>query len=177
MRKCHPTIPQHIDDQLSPEARAFFRDLIDDYERRIKELTSQIDQPKPTPENSSVPPSVQHPHGKGKPKKKKAKPTTAKKRGGQPGHAKVTRALIPTADCDHIEPLLPRQCRKCGQRLKGKDPEPLRHQVFELPVIKPIVTEYQRQRLTCERRSYSINAHATEIHHSIPTWRHAFFCH
>jgi transposase len=29
------------------------------------------------------------------------------------------------------------------------DPEPIRHQVWELPEIKPIVTEYQQQRLAC----------------------------
>src|SRR4029077_1390343 len=31
----------------------------------------------------------------------------------------------------------------------GVDPEPLRHQVWELPEIQPIVTEYQQHRLTC----------------------------
>ena len=35
------------------------------------------------------------------------------------------------------------------RELSGNDPEPLRHQVWELPEIKPIVTEYQRHRLTC----------------------------
>jgi len=34
--------------------------------------------------------------------------------------------------------------------LSGADPEPLRHQVWELPEIKPIITEYRRHRLTCE---------------------------
>jgi hypothetical protein len=33
--------------------------------------------------------------------------------------------------------------------LSGADPQPLRHQVWELPEIKPYVTEYQRHRLTC----------------------------
>jgi transposase len=33
--------------------------------------------------------------------------------------------------------------------LTGADPEPLRHQVWELPEIKPIVTEYQQHRLVC----------------------------
>ena len=28
-------------------------------------------------------------------------------------------------------------------------PQPLRHQVWELPEIQPIVTEYQRHRLIC----------------------------
>ena len=36
-----------------------------------------------------------------------------------------------------------------ARKLSGSDPEPLRHQVWELPEIKPLVTEYQRHRLTC----------------------------
>lgn len=46
-------------------------------------------------------------------------------------------------------PLKPVACRRCAAKLKGTDPEPLRHQVWELPEIKPIVTEYQRHRLNC----------------------------
>ena len=57
---------------------------------------------------------------------------------------------MPTKDCDEVKTLRSRQCRKCNARLKGKDPEPLRHQVIELPEIKPIVTEYQQHRLTCK---------------------------
>ena len=33
--------------------------------------------------------------------------------------------------------------------MQYNDPDPLRHQVWELPEIQPIITEYQRQRLTC----------------------------
>jgi len=33
--------------------------------------------------------------------------------------------------------------------LAGNDAEPLRHQVWEIPEIKPLVTEYQRHRLNC----------------------------
>ena len=33
-----------------------------------------------------------------------------------------------------------RTCRRCGQALTGTDPQPLRHQVWELPDIKPHVT-------------------------------------
>ena len=57
---------------------------------------------------------------------------------------------MPSKDCDEVKTLRPRQCRKCNARLKGKDPEPLRHQVIGLPEIKPIVTEYQQHRLTCQ---------------------------
>ena len=43
----------------------------------------------------------------------------------------------------------PTECRRCGERLSGTDREPWRHQVWELPEIQPLVTEYQRQRLVC----------------------------
>jgi transposase len=44
---------------------------------------------------------------------------------------------------------LPAACRRCGQRLAGTDPEPIRHQVWEMPEIQPIITEYQLHRLRC----------------------------
>ncbi len=98
-----------------------------------------------TPQNSSLPPSTQHPHARPQPPRRKSK----RKRGGQPGHEKHERPLIPSEDCNRVEPLKPTECRRCGAKLSGSDPEPLRHQVWELPEIKPIVTEYQRHRLTC----------------------------
>ena len=98
-----------------------------------------------TPQNSSLPPSTQHPHAKPPRRKRKSK----KKRGGQPGHPKHDRPLIPSEDCDDVEPLKPTECRRCGNKLSGSDPEPLRHQVWELPEIKPHVTGYQRHRLAC----------------------------
>ncbi len=86
-----------------------------------------------------------HPHAKPASTKRKSK----KKRGGQPGHKKHERPLIPTEECDDVKPLKPTECRRCGEKLSGSDPEPLRHQVWELPEIKPHVTEYQRHRLAC----------------------------
>jgi len=44
----------------------------------------------------------------------------------------------------------PETCRCCGAALLGDDPEPLRHQVAELPTIEPVVTEYRLHRLICE---------------------------
>jgi len=43
----------------------------------------------------------------------------------------------------------PTACRRCGLQLSGDDPEPLIHQVAELPKIEPIVDEYRLHRLTC----------------------------
>ena len=43
----------------------------------------------------------------------------------------------------------PTSCRRCGHWLSGDDPEPLIHQVAELPKIEPIVDEYRLHRLAC----------------------------
>jgi transposase len=143
--KPHPTaIPPELDAEMTPAVRAFVQSLlatIANLEARIAELEGG---PK-TPQNSSLPPSTQHPHAKPAARKRKSK----KRRGGQPGHAKHERPLIPTEECDHVEPLKPGACRRCGAKLSGSDPEPLRHQVWELPEIKPHVTEYQQHRLAC----------------------------
>lgn len=130
-----------------PEAQAIIRALLAQIaalERRIAELESRLGR---SPQNSSLPPSTQHPHAKLAPEKPKSK----KKRGGQPGHKKHERPHLPSGDCDHLEILKPTECRRCGTELTGSDPEPLRHQVWELPPIKPHVTEYQRHRLLCQR--------------------------
>jgi transposase len=53
--------------------------------------------------------------------------------------------LVPT----HTESLRPATCRCCGHALADDDPEPLCHQVIELPPITPEVTEYRLHRLRC----------------------------
>jgi len=139
-------ITEEIIARQSPEARAIIRLLlakIAELEAKLEELRRQVKGL--NPQNSSLPPSTQHPHARPQPPKRKSK----KKRGGQPGHEKHERPLIPTDQCDDVLPLRPTECRRCGAKLRGSDPEPLRHQVWELPEIKPQVTEYQRHRLTC----------------------------
>ena len=116
-------------------------------DRRIAELEERLGM---TPANSSLPPSSQHPHAKPNSDQNKPAGAAKKKRGGQPGHKKHERTLVPIEQVDHIVPLHPTNCRGCGGKLTGNDETPLRHQVWELPPIKPIITEYQRHRLTCE---------------------------
>ena len=55
----------------------------------------------------------------------------------------------PPSNASSVIPCVPPTCRRCAAPLSGTDPQPLRHQVWELPEIKPSVTEYQRHRLTC----------------------------
>lgn len=139
-------IPPGLDAEMTPAVRAFVELLLD----RIAKLEARVvelERGGKTPQNSSLPPSSVHPHAKPVPPQRKSK----KKRGGQPGHTKHERPLLPTAECDEVQPLKPTECRRCGEKLSGSDRQPLRHQVWELPEIKAHVTEYQRHRLVCSR--------------------------
>jgi len=136
-----PITPEQLA-ALPPDFQALLRAVIEYYERRIAELEARLNK---SPQNSSLPPSSQHPHAKPSANKPKSK----KKRGGQPGHAQQQRPLLPTDKCDDVQTLKPSECRRCGTRLAGTDPKPLRHQVWELPEIRPVITEYRRHRLSC----------------------------
>jgi transposase len=72
---------------------------------------------------------------------------SCKKAGGQHGHTKSQRPLVERPDTIHD--CKPTACRHCGQPLHGDDPRPLRHQVWDIPPIRPVVTEYRRHRLRC----------------------------
>jgi transposase len=131
-----------------PEAQAIIRALLvrlEEQDQRIAALEAELAAAKKTPRNSSLPPSSEHPHAK----PPREQPKGPKQPGGQPGHPKHARALIPPEQCQAIVPLRPATCRRCGETLVGTDPEPLRHQVWEIPEIKPLVTEYQLHRLIC----------------------------
>jgi transposase len=135
------TIPPEIEAEMSPAVKRFVLQLF----ARIEQLEEKVQ--KLTPQNSSLPPSTQHPHAKPnrKPhdKKKKRKP------GGQKGHKKHTRPLIPTEECQEVVSCIPEACRRCGGELDSLSTEPIRHQVWDLPPIEPVVTEYQLHRGRC----------------------------
>jgi transposase len=94
-------------------------------------------------QNSSQPPSQDRPEQK--PSRESSGST--RKRGGQPGHPGHHRTLVD--DVDEVLVYKPIRCEKCGALLLGEDPTPYRHQVTELPIVKPKVTEYQVHELTC----------------------------
>jgi transposase len=95
--------------------------------------------------NSSKPPSSD-PIGL---KRKPPSPPSPRKRGGQPGHRKAFRALVPPEKLRSSQDCKPSACRRCGHALSGEDPEPLIHQVAELPPIEPVVDQYRLHRLAC----------------------------
>lgn len=106
-----------------------------------------------TSKNSSSPPSCDPPGFCHKSKKK-----TEKRRGGQPGHEGQSRNLYPLEKCTSVIEHHPVKCSSCGENLKGVDPDPLRHQIVEIPPIEPIVIEHRLHKLTCEQCGTSTRA-------------------
>lgn len=132
-------IPPELEAEMTPAVKAFVLALL----RRLDEAEAKIE--KLTPRNSSLPPSTEHPHAK-----PQRKPTGKKsKQGGQPGHKRHTRELIPSEQCTSVTNCYPDVCRRCGGHLRDDDTEPQRHQVWDLPPIEPIVDEYQLHRGHC----------------------------
>ena len=95
--------------------------------------------------NSSKPPSSDGPETPPRPKHKRSR----RKRGGQPGHKAATREMASAEEVDQFVPVKPDACAHCGVALAGEDPEPLRHQVIDIPDPRVIITEYLLHRLRC----------------------------
>ena len=116
---------------------------IAELEQEVRELKARLNQ---NSNNSSKPPSSDGPGVNRSPKK----PPTGRKPGGQPGHEKSARPLLPVEEVDHVVPLVPDQCGKChGRRLRRSKNAPWRHQQVELPKPKAEVTEYQGHTVGC----------------------------
>ena len=94
--------------------------------------------------NSSKPPSSDGPGFK--PPERKS---SGRKRGAQPGHPGSGPELLPIERVDQVVEHHPEACRRCGTLLHGEDPDPLRHQVIEIPPITPVVIEHRLHRLVC----------------------------
>jgi transposase len=146
-----PPLPDHLWNSASPELQAAILALVQIHQQRVTELESRVNdleaRLKLNSTNSSKPPSSD-PIGM---KRKPPAPPTGRRRGGQPGHRKAHRTLVPPEKVRETYHCKPTTCRRCGHGLRGDDPEPRIHQVAELPKIEPIVNEYRLHRLACPR--------------------------
>jgi transposase len=137
-------LPCDIWERTPPEAQAYIGTL----EARVAALVAMVqalqEQLHQTSRNSSRPPSSDPPLPQ-----RPQRPRGQRRRGGQPGHPGSTRTLIPVEEVDEVVVIKPAQCTHCQAPLSGDDPKPWRHQVIELPPIKPVVTEYQWPQLAC----------------------------
>ena len=151
------TDPQQRIAELEAANRGLQRELDDAHalvaqqQQQIRQLQQQLAdttaQLNTNSSNSSLPPSSDRFHGKRRPSPPPDQP--GKQRGGQPGHPRRQRLLVPPEQVRRTIPCKPTACRRCGKPLAGDDPNPLRYQVAELPVVVPDVVEYQLHRLRC----------------------------
>src|ERR1700676_2977340 len=98
-----PQPPEAFFEGTPPQVRAYIEQLhahVEKLQARIAALEAKLGKDST---NSSQPPSTEHPHAKPpRPRPKSRRPS-----GGQPGHAKHERALIPVEQCWQIVPRLP----------------------------------------------------------------------
>lgn len=147
-----PPLPPELFDPLPPAVRAYIRALeaavaqltsqvatLATLAARVAELEAQLDR---NSSNSSQAPSTDGPHVKPAP----PRPPSGKTRGGQPGHPKHERVLLPP---DEVVDHKPKRCRRCCHTLAGDDPEPIVDQVLELPVKLRHVIHHRRHTLEC----------------------------
>jgi transposase len=130
------------------------------------ELTSLMERIGRSSRNSSKPPSSDGPGFK-LPERRKG---SGRKRGGQPGHPGSGPELLPIERVEDVLEHHPDACRRCGTLLQGEDPAPLRHQVIEIPPIKPVVIEHRLHRLVCPCCSTSNLRHLAGGCGSEPLW-------
>ena len=111
---------------------------------RLAYIEEQLNQ---NSQNSSRPPSSD---GLGKqrsgkvPKKKKPK-----KNCSSSGSSSQTKRLYPIELCSEVHSHVPDICQHCGEELSGKDEQPYRHQIVEIPPLSAYVIEHQLHQLEC----------------------------
>jgi len=138
-------------ERTPPAVQAYMRAL----EARVEALEAMVqalqehnralqEQLHQTSRNSSRPPASDPPQSE-----RLHRPRRKRRRGGQPGHPGHTRLLLPVEEVDEVVVLKPAQCVHCQAPLSGDDRKPYRHQVIEIPPLKPVVTEYQWHQLAC----------------------------
>lgn len=143
-----PPIAEELWDTIPPAAQAAvlvaIQQRIEALEAEVRELKARLDR---NSSNSSKPPSTEPLHVKRQP----PRPPSRRRRGGQAGHKRHLRQCVPPERLTDALECKPGVCSGCGHPLRGDDPEPIRHQVAELPPIQPKVIEYRLHRLVCRR--------------------------
>jgi transposase len=118
---------------------------------RVEELERQLGR---NSRNSSSPPSSDPPLTRAERRRlarEKAKQLSKRNPGGQPGHEGKHRQMAPPERVDRRTEHLPEAC-ECGHRFSGGEErvdDPVVHQQWELPPIRPLVFQYDLVRLRC----------------------------
>ena len=109
---------------------------------RLAYIEEQLNQ---NSQNSSRPPSSD---GFGKQDLSKAqKKKKQKKNPRSSGSSPKTPQLYPIESCSEVHSHVPKICQHCGEQLNGKDEQPYRHQIVEIPPLSAYVIEHQLHRV------------------------------
>lgn len=115
----------------------------------IQQLNERL---KTNSKNSSLSPSKdKSSKNKSNVKRTEERRKNPKKQGGQPGHQKHERVLLPLDKVNHIVPCNPNNACVCGGQVTLDAEIYRRHQQYEFPIIRPIVTEYQIYSGSCNQ--------------------------
>ena len=131
------------DAQLKAQAEelAKLRALVEKLTEKLKQNSS----------NSSMPPSTDRGKNAERNAKKRERKQAGRKRGGQKGHKGHHRELLPPERVSAITDHYPARCAKCESTLPEEvDDAPMRHQVTEIPVVKPLVFEHRLHAIECK---------------------------
>jgi len=143
-----PPLPDSIRASLPAEVQAYILALQTALEaalKRIAELEARLGE---NSQNSSRPPSSDPPGAPSRPRRT----PSGRKCGAQAGHARHERELLAVEAVDEVKEHHPSECPDCHMLLAtdwlASEP-PLRQQVWDIPVVKPHVTEHRYHRLGC----------------------------
>lgn len=131
-----------------PTVRLVLLSLLDQQHQlaaRVSDLEAQLSKHSG---NSSKPPSSDPPSAPPRP----PQPKTERTRGAQKGHRGSHRPLLRPEDVSEIIVHRPSVCCSCHADFPTElaaDASVERHQVWELPPLRPVVTEHQFPLLTC----------------------------
>ncbi len=130
------------ENQVLKQQVASLQQRVSTLQAEVEKLRERVNK---NSQNSSKPPSSDPPQKRTYPKPE----ASGRRKGAQPGHSGKGRKLKPAEQVSRVVISKPVACATCGALLMGEDPYPVRHQVSELPRVKPEVIEYQLHTLTC----------------------------
>jgi transposase len=159
-----PRLPDEIRTSLPPEVQVYIAALeaaVAELQAQVEALQRQEDElrarTRQTSRNSSRPPSTDPPNAPPRPHR----PPSPRKRGAQPGHQRHERKLLAVEEVDKVVEHRPTQCPLCQESLPADLPEakePTRQQVWDVPEVKPHVTEHRYHSVECPQCQTTVEA-------------------
>lgn len=130
---------------LSQQARiTLLEGQVESLQKQLQELAEKLGSSSRT---SSKPPSSDSPEQRSQRPKR---PGSDRNKGGQPGHTRHERALLPEDKVNQTHTYLPESLCQCGGQVTIDQENPYRHQVFDLPPPPVTVTEHRFYRGVCQ---------------------------